>query len=246
MPDKLTEDAIEEAMRARQEAYESALIEQAKLLAEVESKSVLKYLEQFGRDKYTLSVSEGVTEKMVQDYQSGYTRGGSTCIERVVKETDTPGMYKTYTRRRFIPWLDDMSERDRKEILDIIAKAEKEGLHPNQIQEKLEEHFQNTRHRSRVAARTEATKVRNDSIVNTYRNAGVQYVEYITAGDERVRPEHAARDGKIYPIGKAPYLGEYMCRCRLADADYQVEEKGREVTTSQTEYLTAEQLGVSQ
>jgi len=72
----------------------------------------------------------------------------------------------------------------------------------------------------------------------------VKYVEYITAGDERVRPEHEQRDGKIYPIDKAPFIGEYQCRCILTEADYAVEEEGAKVEEDDGIIMSKEALGL--
>jgi len=58
------------------------------------------------------------------------------------------------------------------------------------------------------------------------------------------RPEHLARDGKIYPIDKAPWLGEPNCRCILIDADYRVEEEAAAVEESDSITLTPEELEV--
>jgi uncharacterized protein with gpF-like domain len=66
----------------------------------------------------------------------------------------------------------------------------------------------------------------------SYRESGTKYVQYITAGDELVRPDHAARNGKIYKLKDAPYLGEYNCRCNLTAADFTVLAEGAPVEPS--------------
>ena len=95
-----------------------------------------------------------------------------------------------------------------------------------------------------TAARTEASKIRNDARSASFEESGVQYVEYVTAGDELVRPEHAARNGKIYEHKNSPMMGEINCRCLLTPADYKVNRKGAKVTESDAEYLTGEQAGM--
>lgn len=232
------EDIIDDMIKE----YSAALSEQAVELSNEIVNDTIEYLKSKNPDKFTRIVDHGITDQMIKEYQSGYIRGGSPCIERVINETDTPGVYKVYTRRRFIPWLDDMKETEVNEILQIISDGEKSGVHPRKIAKQLKDYFENTKHRPVTAARTEAAKIRNDARINTFRDAGVQYVVYITAGDERVRPDHAARDGMIYPIGKAPYIGEYNCRCVLSDADYDVEVKKLPVSDSHVVYLTEEEL----
>jgi len=80
-------------------------------------------------------------------------------------------------------------------------------MHPHQIARELRGYFDGTEHNAVTAARTEAQKLRTDARVATYLKTGVHYLEYIAVGDDVTRPEHLARDGKIYPIDKAPWLG---------------------------------------
>ena len=70
-------------------------------------------------------------------------------------------------------------------------------------------------------------------------NNGTKYVQYVSAGDDKVRPEHEMRNGKIYRIENAPFMGEYNCRCTLVPADYLV-KNGAEYNTSDAEYIPTE------
>jgi uncharacterized protein with gpF-like domain len=75
-------------------------------------------------------------------------------------------------------------------------------------------------------------------------NNGTKYVQYVTAGDDAVRPEHEMRNGKIYTLESSPFLGEPNCRCVLVPADYLV-KNGNKVTKTDAEYLTKEQAGLA-
>jgi len=74
-------------------------------------------------------------------------------------------------------------------------------------------------------------------------NNGTKYVQYVTAGDDAVRPEHEMRNGKIYRIENAPFMGEYNCRCTLVPADYLV-KNGAKYNTSDAEYIHKSQAGL--
>jgi len=137
-----------------------------------------------------------------------------------------------------------MATRDQEEILRIIGEGQRDGMHPYQIARELRGYFDGTEHNAVTAARTEAQKLRTDARVATYLKTGVHYLEYIAVGDDVTRPEHLARDGKIYPIDKAPWLGEPNCRCILIDADYRVEEEAAAVEESDSITLTPEELEV--
>jgi SPP1 gp7 family putative phage head morphogenesis protein len=79
-------------------------------------------------------------------------------------------------------------------------------------------------YRSELIARTEATAANNEGILESFKQSGVVNAkEWITAGDDRVRPEHSALDGEIvlneenFSNG-LPYPEEPNCRCVLGGA----------------------------
>ena len=232
---------IEEVLADRQEAIAAALIEEAETLVPVAVQSTLGELRRMVADKFTRQIVAGITKEQVAAYRAQVAKGGTDIIERIVKDLGD-GRASVTTRRTFKPWLADMATRDQEEILRIIGEGQRDGMHPYQIARELRGYFDGTEHNAITAARTEAQKIRTDARVATYLKTGVHYLEYIAVGDERTRPEHAARDGKIYPIDKAPWLGEPNCRCTLVDADYKVEEEGAGVENSDTITLTAEEV----
>lgn len=243
MPTDEQRKLIEEVLADRQEAIAAALIEEAETLVPVAVDSTLGELRRRTADKFTRQIVAGITKEQVAAYRAQVAKGGTDIIERVVKDLGD-GRVSITTRRTFKPWLSDMASRDQEEILRIIGEGQRGGMHPRQIARELRGYFDGTEHNAVTAARTEAQKIRTDARVATYLKTGVHYLEYIAVGDERTRPEHAARDGKIYPIDKAPWLGEPNCRCTLIDADYKVEEEAAAVEESDSITLTPEELEV--
>ena len=234
---------IEEVLADRQEAIAAALIEEAETLVPVAVDSTLGELRRRTADKFTRQIVAGITEEQVAAYRAQVAKGGTDIIERIVKDLGD-GRASVTTRRTFKPWLADMATRDQNEILRIIGEGQRGGMHPRQIARELRTYFEGTAHNATTAARTEAQKLRTDARVATYLKTGVHYLEYIAVDDGKARPDHLARDGKIYPIDKAPWLGEPNCRCTLIDADYRVEEEGAGVEESDSITLTPEELEV--
>ena len=232
---------IEEVLADRQEAIAAALIEEAETLVPVAVQSTLGELRRMVADKFTRQIVDGIAKEQVAAYRAQVAKGGTDIIERVVTALGD-GRVSITTRRTFKPWLSDMATRDQNEILRIIGEGQRGGMHPRQIARELRGYFDGTEHNAVTAARTEAQKLRTDARVATYLKTGVRYLEYISALLETTRPEHAARHGKIYPIDKAPWLGEPNCRCTLIDADYRVEEEGAGVEESDSITLTPEEL----
>ena len=241
MPTDEQRKAIEEVLADRQEAIAAALIEEAETLVPVAVQSTLGELRRRGADKFTRQIVAGITKEQVAAYRAQVAKGGTDIIERIVKDLGD-GRASVTTRRTFKPWLADMATRDQEEILRIIGEGQRDGMHPYQIARELRGYFDGTAHNAVTAARTEAQKIRTDARVATYRETGVRHLEYIAVGDDKTRPEHAARDGKIYPIEKAPWLGEPNCRCTLVDADYKVDEKGARVEKNDAIVITEEEL----
>ena len=241
MPTDEQRKLIEEVLADRQEAIAAALIEEAETLVPVAVDSTLGELRRRTADKFTRQIVAGITEEQVAAYRAQVAKGGTDIIERIVKDLGD-GRASVTTRRTFKPWLADMATRDQEEILRIIGEGQRGGMHPRQIARELRGYFDGTEHNAITAARTEAQKIRTDARVATYRETGVRHLEYIAVGDDKTRPEHAARDGKIYPIEKAPWLGEPNCRCTLVDADYKVDEKGARVEKNDAIVITEEEL----
>mgnify|MGYP000887312982 FL=1 len=232
---------IEEVLADRQEAIAAALIEEAETLVPVAVQSTLGELRRMVADKFTRQIVDGIAKEQVAAYRAQVAKGGTDIIERVVTALGD-GRVSITTRRTFKPWLSDMASRDQEEILRIIGEGQRGGMHPRQIARELRGYFDGTEHNAVTAARTEAQKLRTDARVATYLKTGVHYLEYIAVDDGKARPDHLARDGKIYPIDKAPWLGEPNCRCTLIDADYRVEEEGAGVEESDSITLTPEEL----
>ena len=241
MPTDEQRKLIEEVLADRQEAIAAALIEEAETLVPVAVQSTLGELRRMGADEFARQIVDGIAKEQVAAYRAQVAKGGTDIIERIVKDLGD-GRASVTTRRTFKPWLSDMATRDQEEILRIIGEGQRDGMHPHQIARELRGYFDGTAHNAVTAARTEAQKIRTDARVATYLKTGVHYLEYISALLETTRPEHAARHGKIYPIDKAPWLGEPNCLCTLIDADYRVEEEGAAVEESDSITLTLEEL----
>lgn len=241
MPTDEQRKLIEGVLEVRQEAIAGALVEEAEVLIPAVVRSTLDKIQSVVRDKFTRQVVADITKQQIATYRAQVARGGTNIVDRVLRDNGD-GTVTATTRTIFKPWLNDMTKRDQEEILRIIGEGQRGGMHPRQIARRLKDHFEGTNHNAATAARTEAQKIRTDARVATYRETGVRHLEYIAVGDDKTRPEHAARDGKIYPIEKAPWLGEPNCRCTLVDADYKVDEKGARVEKNDAIVITEEEL----
>lgn len=77
--------------------------------------------------------------------------------------------------------------------------------------------------KARLFARDQVLKLNGQLTEDRHREAGITQYEWVTAGDERVRPMHRALNGKRFSWDKAPLVskdgrhehpgGDYQCRC---------------------------------
>ena len=71
-----------------------------------------------------------------------------------------------------------------------------------------------------MVSRTEIARAQNGGITDTYRAAGVEQVQFVTAEDERVCPDCDALDGEIFDVGSddTPPIHP-SCRCTVIAHD---------------------------
>ena len=106
-----------------------------------------------------------------------------------------------------------------------LAEGIAEGESTADLIKRVEEVYDDfPSYRSNLIARTEATAANNEGILESFRQSEVVNAkEWITAGDDKVRPEHAALDGEIVLNDEnfsngLPYPEEPNCRCVLGGA----------------------------
>lgn len=241
--DKKTERQIKSIFDEWQTAVGLALTLNAEDISYITASTTLKEISRMRRTEYTKAVADGITDKITKAYTAGIKRGGSNCVEAVYHDLGN-GFVRCTTERKFIPWLSDFADEQREEVMRIFIEGERAGVYPLDMAKQLEDYFAGTKHRAVTAARTESQKIAQDARIESYIKSNVKYMQYITAGDEKVRPEHAERNGKVYPINKAPFIGEYNCRCILTEADFIVEEEGYPVEPDDSIILSKEVLGI--
>ena len=72
-----------------------------------------------------------------------------------------------------------------------------------EIDEEMAKVFGNKEARALTIARTETGKAYNSSAIESYKEAGVAEVEWVSSNDATTRPSHLALDGQVRKIGEA-------------------------------------------
>ena len=102
-----------------------------------------------------------------------------------------------------------------KGLVDSVARGASKDDLVKDLQSSFGASFSNA---DRIA-RTELAHVQNRTTLETYKKAGVEYVETIVANDERLCDTCSRHNGKITPIGEAregkAFLFHPNCRCDI-------------------------------
>lgn len=104
-----------------------------------------------------------------------------------------------------------------KKVLFAVQQGVLAGEGISQIKKRIIPIIDNAMHNADTIARTESHRAMTQAISQNYKDSGViKKVRYVTAGDDVVRPSHAALDGKIFDINNLPQeLEEPNCRCTI-------------------------------
>lgn len=152
----------------------------------------------------------------LKEYRKTLVEKGGSVVVQINKDTKLP-------ERVFKPWFSDASAEQREAVSEIIRNGIENGLatgisedssggYPRgSIAADLQDYFNTRKSHASMVARTEVARIQSEAAVTRYKKAGVK-VEYRTARDNRVRPEHRALEG-VYDADKVPPIGEPNCRC---------------------------------
>jgi SPP1 gp7 family putative phage head morphogenesis protein len=100
----------------------------------------------------------------------------------------------------------------------MIRRAVQSGLSSKELAKQIEQTGLVTKNRAKLIAQDQIAKA--DAALTEYRQKDLGIDSYIwqTSEDSRVRPEHAAMNGKVIQWNKPPSIGHagtpVRCRCR--------------------------------
>jgi SPP1 gp7 family putative phage head morphogenesis protein len=97
-------------------------------------------------------------------------------------------------------------EKARDKINDATDEAIRDGLTVQQTARKIKDAIADAieirQHQARTIARTEVGSISSKARYGMFKNVGVEYHEWVTANDEKVRDTHDAVNGKVRRIGE--------------------------------------------
>jgi SPP1 gp7 family putative phage head morphogenesis protein len=101
----------------------------------------------------------------------------------------------------------------------IVRQGVMSGTAPKVLAKQIQQASGVTMKRATLIARDQINKANGELTQHRQMDLGIDSYQWDTSNDERVRPSHVAREGKIYSWSKPPEGGghpgqEILCRCR--------------------------------
>lgn len=164
-----------------------------------------------------LSVDFKQVHKEALQYLKGYKtqlvkRGGSTCTVPVLDDAGNITGYK----QKFIPWMKEYHEGQRRQLATAIQDMVKEGKSVKKAAKDVEDIFNKYKGHAEATIQTESRKANTAGSLNRYKKNGVGKWEWSTAGSD-VCPYCQELQGQVFDEGDSnqprPPLHS-RCRCR--------------------------------
>ncbi len=175
------------------------------------------------------------TPRWLQTYvRAAYTRGvetASASVNRQIPEAVQQSVRSIMAIPFHTERLGAFFERNFAELKGITAEMSTKiqraladgmaiGQGPKEIAREMAKVIDISKKRARKIARTEVIRANAEAQLNTFERFGLEEAaveaEWITAGDGRVCPECAPKDGKIYTIGQARGMIPLHPQCRCS------------------------------
>lgn len=120
-------------------------------------------------------------------------------------------------QERFRTYWANEPERFRMAVQAVVTEGLQRGANPRQIARELRDATGASKYRAGLIAANEVGNARASAMEGTQRDLGVKRYIWSATNDARTRPEHAARDGKVFEWDKPPSDGHpgqpVRCRC---------------------------------
>lgn len=125
--------------------------------------------------------------------------------------------FMTLAQERFRSYWANEPERFRMAVQGVVTEGLQRGANPRQVARELRDATGASKYRAGLIAANEVGNARAFAMQESQRDLGVSRYIWSATNDGRVRPEHAARDGKVFEWDKPPSDGHpgqpIRCRC---------------------------------
>ena len=132
-----------------------------------------------------------------------------------------------FTRNYTTQWLAELERPTREGLRQAILTWQESGLGKRGLPDlvkSIEPLFGEAR--AKRIAQTETTRVFDLGNKAAHESAGVEFETWLTARDDRVRPEHQALQGKVFALNEGPRPSDFInCRCARVPTSREAAER---------------------
>ncbi len=147
---------------------------------------------------------EGWNRELEKDAVAAYKpvlKHTSEHVSRILGMSISPGSWSEEVMARRVLKVTRINDATRDNLARVLSNAYENGSSIDQVVEALQPTF--SKPRARTIARTEVVGATNEGTFEGYKASEiVEKIQWITAGDEKVRGTHAAVDGEIVKLGE--------------------------------------------
>lgn len=119
--------------------------------------------------------------------------------------------------RRNVGLIKTVPAQQFRQVESVVRQAFREGVRHEVLAQRLVERARVAQSRAKLIARDQVEKLNGQLTEERQTSLGIESYTWRTVGDDRVRPEHEAREGQVFEWGSPPgdgHPGEPInCRC---------------------------------
>ena len=148
--------------------------------------------------------------------QMSKTMTGAFGVDVITSEPWLSPQLDLFTQQN-VDLIKNLSDKALHDIKGIVTRGFAAGVNLRDMTADLRDRVDITKRRAKFIARDQTSKLNGQLTQLRQTQAGVSQYVWVTAGDERVRPTHAANEGQTFSWNDPPATGnpgdEYNCRC---------------------------------
>lgn len=167
-------------------------------------------------EKYATDAARGADEQAGEGLSKALKRVVGIDLKNVFPDSATKNQFKSFIAEN-VSLIKSIPEQYFGQIEQIVRRGAAAGDRAQKTAEKIRARYSVTKNRAKLIARDQANKLYGTITQIRQTSMGVEKYEWSTSLDERVRPSHAAREGKVFSWDDPPEDGHpgqpINCRC---------------------------------
>ena len=160
---------------------------------------------------------QGVDNVNKQRFYRGVEQAIGVNIQSIIQNEDLTDILRASVSEN-VNLITSIPQEYLKNIESIVYRGTTSGLNATSMIEEIVKQGRSTAKRAKLIARDQTSKINSTLSQKRATNLGAEEYVWRTAGDERVRPNHATKNGKVFRYNNPPrdtgHPGhDIQCRC---------------------------------